>query len=111
MDVQDAGADSVISPRDCALTIGITYFLSALLSLVMKNLIGRRRLMLISLLGKVFIVYHLVHYLCHPVLKFIFPLSAYQVKLFDLYQSRAKLTTVELQTIVLLFVVISAGGD
>ena len=49
---QDAGAGSLISARDCALTIGITYFLSALLSLVMKNLMGRRRLMLISLLGK-----------------------------------------------------------
>ena len=50
-DVQDAGAGSLISARDCALTIGITYFLSALLSLVMKNLLGRRLLMLVSLLG------------------------------------------------------------
>ena len=49
---QDAGAGSLISARDCALTIGITYFLSALLSLVMKNLLGRRLLMLVSLLGK-----------------------------------------------------------
>ena len=51
-DVQDAGAGSLISARDCALTIGITYFLSALLSLVMKNLLGRRLLMLVSLLGR-----------------------------------------------------------
>jgi len=44
-------ACSNISAKDCALTIGITYFVSALLSLVLKNLVGRRILMLISLLG------------------------------------------------------------
>ena len=53
LDASPQDACSQISPKDCALTIGVTYFLSALLSLVLKNLIGRRVLMLISLLGEI----------------------------------------------------------
>ena len=53
LDTSPQDACSQISPKDCALTIGVTYFLSALLSLVLKNLIGRRVLMLISLLGEI----------------------------------------------------------
>merc|ERR1719400_413207 len=44
-------ACSVVEAKDCALVIGVTYFLSALLSLVLKNLVGRRFLMLVSALG------------------------------------------------------------
>ena len=44
-------ACSVVNPKNCALIIGLTYFVSAILSLILKNLIGRRILMLISSLG------------------------------------------------------------
>ena len=44
-------AKSVIEPKNCALIIGLTYFFSAILSLVLKNLIGRRILLLMSQLG------------------------------------------------------------
>ena len=44
-------AKSVIEPKNCALIIGLTYFFSAILSLVKKNLIGRRILLLMSQLG------------------------------------------------------------
>ena len=41
----------MIEPKNCALIIGLTYFFSAILSLVLKNLIGRRILLLMSQLG------------------------------------------------------------
>ena len=41
----------MIEPTNCALIIGLTYFFSAILSLVLKNLIGRRILLLMSQLG------------------------------------------------------------
>merc|ERR1719431_567536 len=44
-------AQSVIEPKNCALIIGLTFFFSAILSLVLKNLIGRRILLLMSQLG------------------------------------------------------------
>ena len=44
-------ACSSVAPKNCALVIGLTYFVSALLGLVLKNLIGRRFLMLVSMLG------------------------------------------------------------
>jgi len=40
-----------VNPKNSALIIGLTYFVSAILSLILKNLIGRRILMLISSLG------------------------------------------------------------
>ena len=46
---QDAG--SSLEPTDCALLVGVTYLASALLSLVLKNLVGRRLLLLTSQLG------------------------------------------------------------
>ena len=42
---------SVIEPKNCALFKGLTYFFSAILSLVMKHLIGWRILLLMSQLG------------------------------------------------------------
>ena len=47
--LQDAG--SSLEPTDCALLVGVTYLASALLSLVLKNLVGRRLLLLTSQLG------------------------------------------------------------
>ena len=44
---------SVGNPKNCTLCITFTYFFSAILSLIMKNLIGRKILMLISSLGMV----------------------------------------------------------
>jgi len=44
-------ACSAVNAKNCALIIGLTYFVSAILSLILKNLIGRRILMLISSLG------------------------------------------------------------
>ena len=44
-------ACSSVEPKDGALVIGVTYFLSTLLSLVLRNLVGRRFLMLLSSLG------------------------------------------------------------
>ncbi|XP_059089898.1 facilitated trehalose transporter Tret1-2 homolog isoform X2 [Tigriopus californicus] len=44
-------AECVLSPKDCAFIIGITYFLSSILGLVLKKHCGRRRLLLISEFG------------------------------------------------------------
>ena len=44
-------ACSGLEAKDCALAVGVVYFLSAILSLVLKNLVGRRFLMLVSALG------------------------------------------------------------
>lgn len=44
-------AESSIDPNDCALVIGITYFLSSILGLVLKKHVGRRILLLASELG------------------------------------------------------------
>ena len=40
-----------LGANDCALIIGVTYFLSSLLGLVLKRHVGRRFLLLISELG------------------------------------------------------------
>merc|ERR1719277_479612 len=40
-----------INAADCALIIGVTYFLSSILGLVLKKHIGRRVLLLVSELG------------------------------------------------------------
>ena len=42
---------SSIPPPDSALLVGVTYLASALLSLILKNLVGRRVLLLVSMLG------------------------------------------------------------
>merc|ERR1719210_1374426 len=44
-------ASSSLEPTNCALLVGVTYFCSALLGLVLKNLVGRRLLILASQLG------------------------------------------------------------
>ena len=44
-------ARCVVDPNDCALIIGVTYFLSSILGLVLKKHIGRRVLLLISEFG------------------------------------------------------------
>ena len=44
-------AQSSIDPNDCALVIGVTYFLSSILGLVLKKHVGRRILLLASELG------------------------------------------------------------
>merc|ERR1719192_555196 len=44
-------AYSSLEPTNCALLVGLTYFCSALLGLVLKNLVGRRLLILASQLG------------------------------------------------------------
>jgi len=44
-------ASSSLEPTNCALLVGLTYFCSALLGLVLKNLVGRRLLILASQLG------------------------------------------------------------
>ena len=41
-------ASSSLEPTNCALLVGVTYFCSALLGLVLKNLVGRRLLILAS---------------------------------------------------------------
>ena len=43
-------ACSSISPKDCALFIGITYFFSSIIGLVLKNVISQRFLLLTSLI-------------------------------------------------------------
>ena len=48
-DIQDAS--SSLEPTNCALLVGLTYLGSALLGLVLKNLVGRRLLILASQLG------------------------------------------------------------
>ncbi len=40
-----------MNPNDCALVIGVTYFLSSILGLVLKKHVGRRVLLLASELG------------------------------------------------------------
>ena len=42
-------ACSSVSPKDCALFIGITYFFSAIIGLILKNVINQRFLLLVSL--------------------------------------------------------------
>ena len=44
-------AESSVDPNDCALVIGVTYFLSSILGLVLKKHVGRRILLLASELG------------------------------------------------------------
>jgi len=44
-------ADTIVDPNDCALIIGVAYFLSSILGLVLKKHVGRRILLLISELG------------------------------------------------------------
>ena len=44
-------AESAVDPNDCALVIGVTYFLSSILGLVLKKHVGRRFLLLASELG------------------------------------------------------------
>lgn len=44
-------AESSVDPNDCALVIGVTYFLSSILGLVLKKHVGRRVLLLASELG------------------------------------------------------------
>ena len=40
-----------LEPNDCALIIGLTYLISSILSLILKNLVGRRVLLLLSQCG------------------------------------------------------------
>ena len=42
-------ACSSVSPKDCALFIGITYFFSAIIGLILKNVINQRFLLLVCL--------------------------------------------------------------
>lgn len=44
-------ADTIVDPNDCALIIGVSYFLSSILGLVLKKHVGRRILLLMSELG------------------------------------------------------------
>ena len=44
-------AESAVDPNDCALVIGVTYFLSSILGLVLKKHVGRRFLLLASEFG------------------------------------------------------------
>ena len=44
-------AQCALSPNDCALIIGVTYFVSSILGLVLKKHFGRRVLLLISEIG------------------------------------------------------------
>merc|ERR1719219_2232587 len=44
-------ASSSLEPTNCALLVGLTYLGSALLGLILKNLVGRRLLILASQLG------------------------------------------------------------
>ena len=44
-------AQCALSPNDCALIIGVTYFVSSILGLVLKKHFGRRALLLISEIG------------------------------------------------------------
>ena len=44
-------AQCALSPNDCALIIGVTYFASSILGLVLKKHFGRRALLLISEIG------------------------------------------------------------
>lgn len=44
-------ARSSIDPNDCALVIGVTYFVSSILGLVLKKHVGRRSLLLLSEMG------------------------------------------------------------
>lgn len=44
-------AQSVLDPKDCAVIIGLSYFLSSILGLVLKKHFGRRPLLLISEFG------------------------------------------------------------
>ncbi|XP_071743542.1 facilitated trehalose transporter Tret1 [Lepeophtheirus salmonis] len=44
-------AQSSLDPKDCALIIGVTYFLSSILGLILKKHVGRRVLLLISEFG------------------------------------------------------------
>lgn len=44
-------ANISLRPNDCALIVGLTYLLSSILSLVLRNLIGRRLLLLFSQVG------------------------------------------------------------
>ena len=48
---QESSAPPSLRPNDCALIIGLTYLLSSILSLVLRNLIGRRILLLVSQAG------------------------------------------------------------
>jgi len=41
-------ADTIVDPNDCALIIGVSYFLSSILGLVLKKHVGRRILLLMS---------------------------------------------------------------
>ena len=47
-------AQSSVDPNDCALVIGVTYFLSSILGLVLKKHVGRRILLLASEFGMAF---------------------------------------------------------
>ena len=38
-------------PPDCAVLVGVSYLASALFGLLLKNLVGRRSLLLVSMLG------------------------------------------------------------
>ena len=42
-------ACSSIAPKDCALFVGITYFFSVIIGLILRNVISRRFLMLVSM--------------------------------------------------------------
>ena len=44
-------ANISLRPNDCALIVGLTYLLSSVLSLVLRNLLGRRLLLLFSQVG------------------------------------------------------------
>ena len=44
-------ANISLQPNDCALIVGLTYLLSSILSLVLRNLLGRRLLLLFSQVG------------------------------------------------------------
>ncbi|CAB4061365.1 TRET1 [Lepeophtheirus salmonis] len=50
-DVFHKEAQSSLDPKDCALIIGVTYFLSSILGLILKKHVGRRVLLLISEFG------------------------------------------------------------
>merc|ERR550534_2631059 len=52
-------ASSSLEPTNCALLVGLTYLGSALLGLVLKNLVGRRLLILASQLGLGLYFHHL----------------------------------------------------
>ena len=49
--IDNQGKDNLIEPNTCALIIGFTFLISSIFSLILKNFIGRRILLLFSQTG------------------------------------------------------------